>query len=349
MSSQKRKRRNKIFISYRREDSSAATGRLADLLKRKFGSRRVFMDIDSIDPGIDFVKSIEEAVESCLVFLPVIGSRWLTAADDKGRRRLDDDHDLVRAEIAVALKHSPEITVIPVLIEGASMPRAEDLPDDIQLLARQNAVVLSNHGWRRDAQALVEHVEHLMPGWRFRRRALKVVGTAAAVILVVVAAGFAINRLMNPPQLELRTPPSVDWEYDLAQNNLKLSFQVYGENKSSQDADILNVNAKLETATQPSVILASDLTLTDLNCHFDNGNAAPRKLYFKANESIRLECSPLIKLSDQGAAAMKTSTLRISVEFVDKNNSTQPMIFCLNTQGETKGHRIDPQCMREEL
>ena len=91
-----------IFISYRREDSAGYAGRLYDRLAGHFGADRVFMDVEGIEPGVDFVDAIESAVASCEVLIVIIGNEWL-AADAAGKRRLDDPKDFVRIETAAAL------------------------------------------------------------------------------------------------------------------------------------------------------------------------------------------------------------------------------------------------------
>ncbi len=120
----------KIFISYRRDDSAGHAGRLYDRLESHFGQGQVFMDVDAIEPGLDFVQVVQQAINSCDGFIAVIGRYWLQATDDAGARRLDDPEDLVKLEIATALERG--IRVIPVLVQGAQMPRATDLPDDLR-------------------------------------------------------------------------------------------------------------------------------------------------------------------------------------------------------------------------
>jgi hypothetical protein len=93
-----------IFISYRREDTAGHAGRLYDRLHDRFPQNKIFMDVDTIDPGMDFGAAIEASVSSCDVLIAVIGKRWLTSADEEGRRRLDHPEDFVRREIATALK-----------------------------------------------------------------------------------------------------------------------------------------------------------------------------------------------------------------------------------------------------
>ena len=149
-----------IFISYRRQESSGVAGRLYDRLVVRFGSDPVFMDVDTIAPGVDFAEVIVQAVSACDVLLAVIGPRWLTAPDEEGRRRLDDPDDLVRLEIAAALERS--IRVIPILIEDAVMPRPQQLPEDLAKLARCNAFSLRHERFGADADRLLAAIELIL-------------------------------------------------------------------------------------------------------------------------------------------------------------------------------------------
>jgi hypothetical protein len=149
-----------IFISYRHGDSSAWAGRLNDRLLQKFPKTKIFMDVDSLDLGIDFVKEIEGSVGSCEVLIAVIGGRWLTSSNEKRRRRLDDPEDFVRIEIATALRRN--IRVFPVLVEGASMPKARDLPDDLKALVRQNALEVSHNRFDADLGRLIAALERVL-------------------------------------------------------------------------------------------------------------------------------------------------------------------------------------------
>lgn len=144
-----------IFISYRRQDSQSAAGRLADHLREHMLEVPIFRDIETIEPGVDFVEAIERALESCGILLAIIGPRWGTMTDATGRRRLDDPGDYARLEIATALKRS-DVRVIPVLVEGAEMPGAETLPEELKPLARRNAIELTDKRWEFDVSTLIE-------------------------------------------------------------------------------------------------------------------------------------------------------------------------------------------------
>lgn len=149
-----------IFISYRRSDSQGEAGRLFDDLANQFGEQSVFMDVSAIEAGRDFRKAIEEGVAKCGVLLVVIGLEWLDAKDEAGTRRLNDPSDFVRIETASALKR--DIPVIPVLVRGARMPCAEQLPPELKELAYRNCIELTHARWKSDVQLLTEALRRLL-------------------------------------------------------------------------------------------------------------------------------------------------------------------------------------------
>jgi hypothetical protein len=151
----------RIFISYRRDDSAGHAGRLYDQLSNHFGDQRIFMDTTGIDPGVDFVEAIQRSVSNCTVLLAVIGQHWISVVDSKGQRRIDDPHDFVRLEIATALERN--IRIIPVLVHGATMPRALELPDELILLARRNAFEIRDTSFKEDVARLIPFIEKSIP------------------------------------------------------------------------------------------------------------------------------------------------------------------------------------------
>ena len=116
----------KIFINYRRDDLIGMAGRLHDRLAQTFGHDNLFIDVDNIPVGADFVAHLNSQVAGCNVLLVVIGPNWLNAKDESGGRRIDDPDDFVAIEIAAALTR--DIRVIPVLVDGARVPKASELP-----------------------------------------------------------------------------------------------------------------------------------------------------------------------------------------------------------------------------
>jgi hypothetical protein len=143
-----------IFISYRRNDAEGQAGRLFDDLTQHFGDDSVFMDVAAIEAGRDFRRVIDEQVASCGVLLAIIGKNWLTETNEAGMRRLDDPMDFVRLETASALKR--DIPVVPVMVQGARMPRADELPDNLKELPYRNGVELTHARWDSDLQLLIK-------------------------------------------------------------------------------------------------------------------------------------------------------------------------------------------------
>ena len=159
MAEGERQESSRIFISYRREDSAGFVRALLGPLRQRFGSDRIFKDTDNIPPGEDFVKAIRRELESCKVLLAVIGGEWMTVEDPRTKkRRLDNPNDYLRIEVATALKNE-HVVVIPVLVDRAGMPTTEDLPEDLGLLARRNAIELSDSRWDTDIERLVRAIE----------------------------------------------------------------------------------------------------------------------------------------------------------------------------------------------
>ena len=143
----------KVFISYRREDSAGHAGRVHDRLVREFGSDLLFMDVDGIPLGVNFVKVLQEEVAKCSALLAIIGHEWLNVRDEDGRRRLDNPDDFVRVEIAAALQR--DIPVIPIMLEGTKVPKANQLPNDLQGLALRNGLGVRHSSFHTDMDILI--------------------------------------------------------------------------------------------------------------------------------------------------------------------------------------------------
>jgi hypothetical protein len=220
-----------IFISYRREDSSGYAGRLHDRLVSRFGSERMFRDIDNIEPGVDFVEVINRVLAQCGVMLVVLGPRWLTCADSAGRRRIDNASDYHRMEIEAGLNRS--IRVIPVLVDGADMPAESDLPDSMKAFARRNAIEISDKRFGFDTGKLLEAIDHALkdferapvgpppkatevphesPGPKGgvgRRKGIKVTWALAIVCVVAVGVRIAVSVLPPKPTTPQRPNESI--------------------------------------------------------------------------------------------------------------------------------------------
>lgn len=148
-----------IFISYRQADAKAWAISLRDDLARRFGEGQVFLDKDTLHAG-NWRDQIRAALDRCSVVLIVIGPRWLTIVDEQNRPRLSLPEDVHHREIALALSHQG-VTVIPVLVDDAAMPRVEQLPEDIRALADQQAYKIGDTQARRkaDLEVLVKNIQ----------------------------------------------------------------------------------------------------------------------------------------------------------------------------------------------
>lgn len=145
-----------VFISYRRSDTSGYAGWLCEHLIDYFGPGHVFIDIDSLPAGSDFVNIINQTLDSCEAVLVLIGRDWITANYGGGSRKLDDPNDFVRLEVAAALRANR--LVIPVLVEGALMPIADELPPPLRALARCQAVTLPDRGFAKEVAVLARQI-----------------------------------------------------------------------------------------------------------------------------------------------------------------------------------------------
>jgi hypothetical protein len=181
-----------IFISYRREDTSGHAGRIYDRLNNHFPGR-VFRDVAGIDLGEDFVAAIERHVGACEVFIELVGDRWATITDHTGKRRLDDPDDFVRLELATALRRG--VTVIPILVNGATMPAVSSLPADIAALTRRNALQITETDFDHDVERLIKRLETIFgktgtTGNRYRLA--RQIGLGVVALLVIGAIGFVL-------------------------------------------------------------------------------------------------------------------------------------------------------------
>lgn len=185
-----------IFINYRRDDAPGVAGRLYDHLAKSFARRDLFMDVDAIKPGLDFVEQLDSQVSNCDVLLALIGPHWLVAQNEQGQRRLYGNCDYVRIEIAAALKR--DIPVIPVLIDGANMPTEVELPDDLKSLARRHALELRHTRFAVDADSIASALKDHLPPHKKRWVWLVV----AACLVGLAGLGAALYFGSGPRPLE---------------------------------------------------------------------------------------------------------------------------------------------------
>ena len=185
----------RIFISYRRADSTVYVKLIHDRLIQQFGEKAVFMDEEQIDLGDEFARVIDEELGASDVVLAVIGPRWLKLTDETGTPRIHAANDFVRHEIGIALAR--KIQMIPVLVDGAGVPRKKDLPAEIAGLADRNAYEIRNRSLDQDIDTLIAHLMGQKKGFRQAfdaltkrlklRKAARVIVPASALAVFFVA------------------------------------------------------------------------------------------------------------------------------------------------------------------
>lgn len=171
----------KIFVSYRREDSAGNALGISQYLENEFGQKNVFIDVD-MRAGARFPEVLEERLSACKVLLALIGAGWLDARDDQGQRRLDSPEDWVRLEVARALKRG--ITVIPVRVNNAPLPKKGELPEDIRGLLDYQAVSVGNSSFRSDMAGLARDIRAIPEPAQRRRIEVGVVGLLVSVLAI---------------------------------------------------------------------------------------------------------------------------------------------------------------------
>lgn len=181
-----------IFVSYRRDDSRDIAGRLVDRLRQDYTDEQLFLDIDAIPPGTNFETVLADRLQNCDVLLAMIGPQWLNAKDAGGKRRLDEPGDYVRREIAAALQRN-DVRVIPLLVSGAEMPRAENLPDDLKPLASRQNYQLRYERFNADANDLIAQLIKVVPPAGKRRFGKWAI--ALGVLAALAVAGGIYYRM----------------------------------------------------------------------------------------------------------------------------------------------------------
>jgi hypothetical protein len=238
----------KVFISYRRDDSAGHAGRVRDRLEREFGHDLLFMDVDAIPLGVNFIKVLREEVARCDVLLAVIGPNWLDARDEEGNRRLDNPSDFLRIEVATALQR--DIPVIPILLDGAKIPKADQLPEDRQELALRNALDVRHASFHSDMDKLIRGLKGpAKKHWFWRERHAEVRAPTAA---------------QSPP--EKHAKPSVKAEQSTAETEQHRRPQT----EPAEDEPPISPAAKLKHYAGIGLELASALagTVIGVICAF---------------------------------------------------------------------------------
>jgi TIR domain len=280
-----------IVISYRREDSQAITGRIFDRLESVYGQGHVFMDIDNIPFGTDFRHHLQETLDRCDILLVIVGPRWLGRKED-GQPRLFEEADWVRLEVTTALKK--KIPVIPVLVEGARMPKSSELPADLENFAfRQAATIDIGVDFRVHVERLVKSMDRILALKRSEKpRAVpedapSIKGQNPAIL----AGEIPLTEDNPPPPTALKPKPSGGEQFDesnaigrspLAKPEIPNAPVVMKELPRStvSETAVLSPDARKDERNeiderQPALALANELTFSSKVPEVEKTNLPP--------------------------------------------------------------------------
>ena len=279
---------DQIFISYRRDDAAYVTGHINDVLRKEFGNDSVFTDVDNIALGVDFRAVLDETVSQCQVLLAVIGSAWLTARDQDGQLRLHDPGDFVRIEIESALRR--DIPVIPLLVAGAVMPAAEELPESLRNLAYRNGM-------------------QIRPGPDF--------GVDIARLVKSLRRFFAMDRSSNKTNPEFEpadNPPSTmeppksnapKASPEKQRATATLRVEVDADERERHSAEIGRLRSKARRARVTGIALFAVIVAAGAAWYFSGGNPEPSETSVPAVERQVNELSPPTELIEAPEVAAK--------------------------------------------
>lgn len=176
-----------IFINYRRQIDAGIAGRIYDSLTRALPGATIFMDVDKLAPGDDFEAALARSLEECKVLLAVMGPQWATLTDHGGKIRIREPEDYVRKEVRAALDRG--VLVIPVLVNGATMPARDQLPPDLQALVRRQGMEIRHERFNADVQALADTIGRTTAGAQPRR--WRMAAALALLLTLLSTAGVA--------------------------------------------------------------------------------------------------------------------------------------------------------------
>ena len=309
-----------IFINYRREDSAGTAGRLHDRLAQVFGRKDIFMDVDQIPPGIDFVAHLNSQVAACKAFLVVIGPHWLNVKNEAGQRRLNQPDDFVAIEIAAALAR--DIRVIPVLVDGAIIPKASELPDSLKPLVRRQAIDLRQAHFGRDSEALIERLREALGDkaglGRWRVRALASAAAIAALLLIGVGGYVFFGHVVEQgvQRAELKLDKQRKEQEAAANENMAMASEAEHERQAAQQAEAKRQADEAEQQRLAAIKAEQERQAKVEQARVDAQNFFQRGLadqnrgdYDRAiadyNEAIRLDPKNAVTFCNRGIAKCK--------------------------------------------
>jgi formylglycine-generating enzyme required for sulfatase activity len=250
-----------IFISYRRSDSQANTDRIYASLVKAFGRKAIFKDVDDIPPGVDFPSYLQNKVQDAKIVLIIIGKQWASAAYEDGSLRLNDPEDFVRVEVELALKMRAA-WVIPILVNNASMPNPNHLPESIRAISRLNAMQVRNDpDFENDIKRLIRKLNELGLGQGKNYRLL--IGLALGILLAFIVGYFLLQPFLNN-NLDATNIAQYATETSEANTTANSASTTMISETETADALASLTQASLDAEASAQALLDNDATATAL-------------------------------------------------------------------------------------
>ena len=284
----------RIFISYRRDDSAGFARAIGDALGQRFGRERIFLDVDDIGAGEAFDAEIERAVGASSVLLVLIGRRWAGAVDGTPQRRIDDPEDFVRHEVETGLARG--LQVIPLLLDGATMPVEHELPEAMRPLARRQALPIDNARFNAD----IEHLEAVLRGVLGRRVGAPVsprarLGLGAATLVVIAAAGFGWWRSQGRPAINGNWVAQARYDWPNADYTERFTFDGEGRDLHGKAGFLGSYRGIVEGRVEP----AGNLTFLTRS-HEQLGSGAPKETTHRYRGKLTRDSLRLVMQTEGG-------------------------------------------------
>ena len=298
----------KIFISYRRDDSNDAAHRIYDRLVKAFGRRNVFIDVDNIKLGSNFMAEIEEfLITNCDVMLVIIGEDWLHSTDDEGNQRLFNRVDFVRHEVEIGIRHSRKIHMIPVVLNDTNMPSENELPPSIAVMAGINAAFVHRDRFESDVERLIKKIRS---DTTTPRQASSFLPWVIAAVAVLALVGVLLSSVLGGGGDDPTNTPDSAAQRDPATHTVTATELISEVGVTGAETEAVQVEPPTATETNTASHTPSDtptdtLQPSETPTHTPTETIQPSETPSPINTPIDFEAMTIAELEDYARTAVE--------------------------------------------